>query len=62
MTHSYRLYTLGRDGSIKGATDHEFRSDEDALRYARTMLTEAPGIELWQTTRLVGRVDRTGGC
>jgi hypothetical protein len=54
---SYRLYHLCKDGHIRGAVNRDFHDDREALAYASMMLDIHPGVEVWQTHRLVGRVD-----
>jgi hypothetical protein len=56
----YRLYTLSAGGSITGAQNRAFLSDAEALSHARRLLHSHFGVELWQTNRLVGRVERAG--
>lgn len=60
MDHSYRIYSLNHDGVIKGATCRDFATDDEALTYAKAALSPWPAAELWQTDRLVGRVDQRG--
>ena len=57
--HSYRLYTLSDRGAITGAQNRVFASDQEALGHAEALLCIHCGIELWQTDRLVGRLERT---
>ncbi len=54
---SYRLYHLCKDGLIRGAVNRDFQDDAEALAHAATMLDVHPGVEVWQTNRLVGRVE-----
>ena len=55
---TYRLYQLGREGDIRGAVNRSFRDDAEALRHADHLLEHHPAVEIWQTDRLVGRVER----
>lgn len=55
---TYRLYHLGRDGDILGKVDRSFRDDAEAFEHADRLLDVHPAIEIWQTDRLVGRVER----
>lgn len=55
---SYRLYTLSDRGVITGAQSRSFASDHEALGHAKVLLGSHFGVELWQTDRLVGRVER----
>lgn len=57
MDRRYRVYSLNHDGVIKGALCREFATDDEALTYAKAALSDWPAVELWQTDRLVGRVD-----
>ena len=54
---SYRLYHLSNDGHIRGAINRDFEDDAEALQHARWLLENHPGVEVWQTNRLVGRVE-----
>ena len=56
--HSYRLYNLCDRGSIRGATSRLFEGDREALDHASQLLSLHPAVEVWQTNRLVGRVER----
>jgi hypothetical protein len=58
----YRLYNLSMDGAIQGAMSRSFDSDEQAIRHAEALLALHPGVEVWQTDRLVGRVDQGSHC
>ncbi len=55
---TYRLYHLGRDGDIRGAVNRSFQDDAEAFRHADHLLENHPAVEIWQTDRLVGRVER----
>lgn len=57
MDRSYRLYSICEEGSITGAMNREFADDDEALAHARRLLAKHPAVELWQTHRLVGRVE-----
>lgn len=54
---SYRLYSLSSQGAITGAVNREFYDDLEALMHASVLLGHHYAIELWQTNRLVGRVE-----
>jgi hypothetical protein len=56
--HSYRLYTLSQTGQITGAQNLIFDSDHEALDHAQALLRAHFGVELWQTHRMVGIVER----
>ncbi len=58
----YRLYNLSAAGAIQGAMSRSFESDDQAISHARGLLELHPGVEVWQTDRLVGRVDRAAQC
>jgi hypothetical protein len=58
MDRSYRLYSLSDQGRITGAVNRDFIDDAEALFHARLLLDNYPAIELWQTDRLVARVER----
>ena len=55
---TYRLYHLTREGDIRGAVSRTFSDDAEALRHADRLLENHPAVEIWQTDRLVGRVER----
>lgn len=55
----YRFYDLDQRGSITGASNRAFSDDAEALAHADQLLTNRPGVEVWQTDRLVGRVEQT---
>lgn len=57
MDRSYRLYSVSALGHIIGATSREFASDLDALMFAALLTDADHGVELWQTDRLVGRME-----
>ena len=59
IDRSYRLYQLGADGKIRSALNREFDDDMDAMRHARELLASHPGVEVWQTNRLVGLVEQS---
>jgi hypothetical protein len=58
VDHYYRFYDLDHRGSIIGATNRPFSDDIEALAHADQLLANRPGIEVWQTDRLVGRVEQ----
>jgi len=51
----YRFYDLDHRGAITGASNRPFADDAEALAYADRLLAQRPGVEVWQTDRLVGR-------
>ena len=55
---TYKLYHLSRSGDICGAVNRSFQYDAVALRHADRLLEIYPVVEIWQTDRLVGRVER----
>lgn len=55
---TYRLYHLGRNGDICGAVSRSFKNDAEAIRHADRLLQSHPAVEIWQTDRLVGRLER----
>ncbi len=54
----YRFYDLDHRGSIIGASNREFPDDAEALAHADYLLASRPGVEVWQTDRLVGRFEQ----
>ena len=56
--HAYRIYTLSEKGAITGAQQRIFNSDHEALGHAEGLLRTHFSVELWQTHRLVGRIER----
>lgn len=57
--HSYRFYDIDYSGRITGARNRIFADDSQALAHADQLLMNWPAIEVWQTDRLVGRVEQT---
>jgi len=60
----YRCYILDADDHIVQAHDIECESDEQAAVTAGGMLTQDPyykAVEVWRTTRLVIKLDRSTG-
>jgi len=55
---TYRLYEVGADGRIRGALSRSFADDAEALAEAGHLLTDVSAVEIWQTDRMVGRLDR----
>jgi hypothetical protein len=55
---TYRLYHLTGAGVICGAINRSFDDDAEALEHADRLLANHPAVEIWQTDRLVGRVER----
>ena len=58
----YRLYNLSPSGAIQGAMSRSFESDGQAIDHAQALLELYPGVEVWQTDRLIGRVERDRSC
>jgi len=56
----YRLYYLDGAGHIGLADWIEARSDEDAIREARKQRPNAHICEIWDTQRLVTRLNHEG--
>ena len=54
----YRFYDLDHRGSITGASNRSFADDAEALAHADQLLAQRPGVEVWQTDRLVGRLEQ----
>jgi hypothetical protein len=55
----YRFYDIDHDGRITGASNRPFADDAAALAHADQLLMNWPAIEVWQTDRLVGRVEHS---
>ena len=55
---TYRLYHLCSDGRIRGAVNRSFTDDAEAIAHAGSLLVSHPAVEVWQTDRLVGRVEQ----
>jgi len=55
---TYRLYPLTGAGMICGAVSRSFVDDDEALEHADRLLETHPAVEIWQTDRMVGRVER----
>ena len=55
----YRLYYLNEGGSIWRAVDLDCVDDETALKEAAKHLSQW-GLELWQGTRVVARLEPEG--
>ncbi len=58
IDHSYRIYGLAEDGRIRGASSQQFVDDAEAIGHARSLLDVHPGVEIWQTDRLVRKLKR----
>ncbi len=58
----YRLYNLSAAGTIQGAMSRSFDSDDQAIGHAQALLELYPAVEIWQTDRLVGRVEGGRQC
>ena len=56
--NSYRFYDIDYSGRIIGARNRAFDNDAQALAHADLLLMNWPAIEVWQTDRLVGRVEQ----
>jgi hypothetical protein len=54
----YRIYDLDHRGSIVGASNRSFADDAEALAHADELLAHRPAVEVWQTDRLVGRLEQ----
>ena len=54
----YRIYSLSEQDAITGALNREFGDDGEALDHANGLLAHHPAVEIWQTDRLVGRLER----
>ena len=54
----YRFYNLDHAGHIRGAANHPFDDDRQAMGHAAELLGGCPGVEVWQTDRLIGRLER----
>jgi hypothetical protein len=54
----YRIYQIGCSNQIKAAFDITCGTDDEALDVARRLTGPEPAAEVWQSTRLVGRVGR----
>ena len=55
----YRFYDLDHRGSIIGASNRSFADDTEAMAHADGLLAHRPGVEVWQTDRLVGRLEQS---
>ena len=54
--NSYRLYLLNRREHIAQALVSEHASDEDALQDAAVAQGDHHAVEVWEGSRLVGRI------
>jgi len=54
----YRFYDLDHRGSIVGASNRPFADDAEAMAHADQLLNNRPAVEVWQTDRLVGRLEQ----
>jgi hypothetical protein len=54
----YRIYDLDHRGAIVGASNRPFADDAEAMAHAGQLLAHRPGVEVWQTDRLVGRLEQ----
>lgn len=55
----YRFYDIDHRGSIVGASNRAFIDDAQALAHAEGLLEHRPAVEVWQTDRLVGRLEQS---
>jgi hypothetical protein len=55
----YGFYDLDPRGAITGASNRPFADDAEALAHADRLLLNRAGVEVWQTDRLVGRLERS---
>jgi len=55
----YRFYDLDHRGAITGASNRSFADDAEALAHADELLVSSPAVEVWQTDRMVGRLEQT---
>lgn len=58
MDPYYRIYSLSEQDAITGASNREFCDDREALNHANGLLAHYPAVEIWQTDRLVARLER----
>ena len=58
IDHSYRIYGLAEDGRIRGASSRQFVDDAEAIGHALGLLDIHAGVEIWQTDRLVRKLER----
>jgi hypothetical protein len=55
----YRIYQIGADDHIKGATNLECTTDQEALVRAGELMDVFPSIEVWTGTHCIARMDGT---
>jgi hypothetical protein len=55
---AYNVFTMKRDGHYDGVLQRAFAHDEDAIAFARELLSTHPAIEVWDGGRCVIRVGR----
>lgn len=55
---TYRLYHLTGSGAICGAINRSFEDDAEAVKHADRLLETHPAVEIWQTDRMVAKVER----
>jgi hypothetical protein len=54
----YRIYLLNRDDRITSpAIEWEGADDDAAVTFARQLLAVCAAVEIWEVTRLVGKID-----
>ena len=53
----YRIYCLGRDGSIGFAQWFEAENDDDAVTRAYSLRPDAKRCEVWERGRLIATID-----
>jgi hypothetical protein len=58
---NYRVFFLGEDGHIKGNKLIECDSDAEAMALAEQECPDHTGLEVWQSTRMVGQIDARRG-
>lgn len=56
---TYRFYDLDHRGGITGASNRAFADDAEALAHADQLLSNRPAVEVWQTDRLVARLEQS---
>jgi hypothetical protein len=54
----YKLYSLSAEDHIEASAEISSATDEDARAHAAARLGNYAAVEIWQGTRIVGRVRR----
>lgn len=54
----YRIYEIDHRGAIVGAVNRSFADDAEALAHADERLADRPAVEVWQTDRMVARLEQ----